>query len=393
MKTRALAGLAIAAAATVALSGCVQSANASNADDAGSNGSNGKSGGTTSLTVFISGDTNVQDLWEKSLIPAFEKANPSIRVATSIDLHGEHDAQTQANLATAVKAGKSVAYDLVDAGFVTTAGKAGLMAKVSDSSIPNLKDVPEATKEQGGDSAIPYRASSVLLAYDSKKVTDAPKTLDDLLAWIKDNPGEFAYNSPSSGGSGGSFVATVLAKYLSASEQKAMQTRYDKSLESKWDKGFQELKDLGPSTYQKGVYPNGNDQVVQLLGSGQIAMAPVWSDQFITSQKTGVIPKTVKAVQIDDPSFTGSASFLGIPKTEPKAKKEAAEKLADFVLSSTGQQLVASAVSGYPVIPLDSLPKSVAEQFADANPSKLRLGFQSDFAADMNAAWDAKVPQ
>ncbi|MFK4483863.1 extracellular solute-binding protein [Curtobacterium sp. AB7] len=385
MKTRVLAGLAIAAAATVALSGCVQSANASNAADT--------SGGTTNLTVFISGDTNVQDLWDKSLIPAFEKANPKIHVSTSIDLHGEHDAQTQANLATAVKAGKSVAYDLVDAGFVSTAGKAGLMAKVDDSTIPNLKDVPEATRQQGGDSAIPYRASSVLLAYDSSKVTDPPETLDELLAWIKSNPGQFAYNSPSSGGSGGSFVSTVLAKYLTADEQQTMQTTYDKSLESKWDKGFAALEDLGPSTYQKGVYPNGNDQVVQLLGSGQIAMAPVWSDQFITSQKTGVIPKTVKAIQISDPSFTGSASFLGIPKTEPKAKKAAAEQLADFVLSSKGQQLVASAVSGYPVIPLDSLPASVAEQFADANPSQLRLGFQSDFAADMNAAWDAKVPQ
>ncbi|MFJ4220768.1 extracellular solute-binding protein [Curtobacterium luteum] len=383
MKTRVLAGLAIAAAATVALSGCVQSANAANT----------AADGKTALTVFISGDTNVQDLWEKSLIPAFEKAHPKITVRTSIDLHGEHDAQTQANLATAVKAGKSVAYDLVDAGFVTTAGKAGLMAKVDEQGIPNLKDVPEATKQQGGDSAIPYRASSVLLAYDPKKVSDPPKTLDDLLAWIKANPGEFAYNSPSSGGSGGSFVATVLAKYLSADEQTTMQTTYDKSLESKWDKGFQVLKDLGPSTYQKGVYPNGNDQVVQLLGSGQIAMAPVWSDQFITSQKTGIIPKSIKAVQITDPSFTGSASFLGIPKTEPAAKKAAAEELADFVLSSQGQQLVATAVSGYPVVPLDTLPGSVAEQFADANPSQLRLGFQSDFAADMNAAWDAKVPQ
>ncbi|GGL11820.1 putative spermidine/putrescine transport system substrate-binding protein [Curtobacterium luteum] len=383
MKTRVLAGLAIAAAATVALSGCVQSANAANS----------AADGKTALTVFISGDTNVQDLWEKSLIPAFEKAHPKITVRTSIDLHGEHDAQTQANLATAVKAGKSVAYDLVDAGFVTTAGKAGLMAKVDEQGIPNLADVPEATRQQGGDSAIPYRASSVLLAYDPKKVSDPPKTLDDLLAWIEANPGEFAYNSPSSGGSGGSFVATVLAKYLSADEQTTMQTTYDKSLESKWDKGFQVLKDLGPSTYQKGVYPNGNDQVVQLLGSGQIAMAPVWSDQFITSQKTGIIPKSIKAVQITDPSFTGSASFLGIPETEPAAKKAAAEELADFVLSSQGQQLVATAVSGYPVVPLDTLPGSVAEQFADANPSQLRLGFQSDFAADMNAAWDAKVPQ
>lgn len=385
MKTRALVGLAIAAAATVALSGCVQSANASSDADA--------TPGSTSLTVFISGDTNVQDLWEKSLIPAFEKTHPTISVRTSIDLHGEHDAQTQANLATAVKADKTVAYDLVDAGFVTTAGKAGLMAKVSESTIPNLKDVPTATKRQGGDRAIPYRASSVLLAYDSTKVEKAPKTLDGLLAWIKANPGQFAYNSPSSGGSGGSFVMTVLAKYLSKSEQTTMQTTYDKSLESKWDEGFATLKDLGPSMYQKGVYPNGNDQVLQMLGSGQIAMAPVWSDQFITAQKAGTIGKDVAFTQIADPSFTGSASYLGIPATEPKAKKAAAEQLADFVLSAKGQQLVASAVSGYPVVPLSSLPDSVAEQFSKADPSKLRLGFQSDFAADMNAAWDAKVPQ
>ncbi|OIH96691.1 extracellular solute-binding protein [Curtobacterium sp. MCBA15_001] len=386
MKTRALAGLAIAAAATVALSGCVQSATASNASDDSSTGS-------TSLTVFISGDTNVQDLWDKSLIPAFEKAHPNVSVRTSIDLHGEHDAQTQANLATAVKADKPVAYDLVDAGFVSTAGKAGLLAKVSDSAIPNLANVPEATKQQGGDRAIPYRASSVLLAYDSTKVDTPPKTLDDLLAWIEANPGQFAYNSPSSGGSGGSFVMTVLAKYLSKSEQSTMQTTYDKSLESKWDKGFAALKDLGPSMYQKGVYPNGNDQVLQMLGSGQIAMAPVWSDQFITAQKAGTIGKDVKFTQITDPTFTGSASYLGIPKTEPAAKQRAAEQLADFVLSAKGQQLVASAVSGYPVIPLSKLPASVVEQFSEADPSRLRLGFQSDFAADMNAAWDAKVPQ
>lgn len=390
MKTRALAGLAIAAAATVALSGCVQSANASSDSNSDSTSS---SDGSTSLTVFISGDTNVQDLWDKSLIPAFEKQHPEIAVHTSIDLHGEHDAQTQANLATAVKAGKTVGYDLVDAGFVTTAGKAGLMTKVSDSAVPNLAEVPTATKQQGGDSAIPYRASSVLLAYDAKKVTNAPKTLDDLLAWIKAHPGQFAYNSPSSGGSGGSFVMTVLAKYLSKSDQTTMQTTYDESLESKWDKGFATLQDLGPSMYQKGVYPNGNDQVLQLLGSGQIAMAPVWSDQFITAQKSGTIGHDVRFTQITDPTFTGSASYLGIPKTEPAAKKKAAEELADFVLSSKGQQLVAEAVSGYPVIPLDALPKRVSEQFSEADPSKLRLGFQSQFAADMNAAWDAKVPR
>lgn len=384
LAVRALAGTGLVAAASIALTGCVQSTTA--AQDAGS-------GGKTSLTVFISADTNVQDLWDKSLIPAFEKKYPDISVKSTLDLSGDHDAQTQANLASAVKGGRTVAYELIDAGFVSTVGKAGLLAKASPSDIPNLKRVPAATVQQGGNGGIPYRASSVLLAYDSAKVDAPPKTLDDLLAWIQDNPGQFTYNTPSTGGSGGSFVTTVLSKYLSGSEQKTMATGYDKSLEAKWDQGFAKLRELGPSMYQSGVYPNGNDQVLQLLASGQISMAPVWSDQFITAQAAGTIPSTVKYTQISDPSFTGSASFLGVPKTIPADKKKAVDRLADFVLSSRGQQIIADAVSGYPVVPLDTLPASVAAKFSAANPTQLRLAFSSGFTADMNQQWDAKVPQ
>ncbi|WP_066523121.1 extracellular solute-binding protein [Curtobacterium ammoniigenes] len=388
MKTRALTAFAIAAVASIGLAGCVQSSNAATGSASGN-----ATGKAAHLTVFISGDTNVQDLWQKSLIPAFEKQYPNVTVSTTIDLHGQHDAQTQANLAAAVKADKTVGYDLVDAGWVSTVGKAGLLTKINNTEIPNLKQVPAATIAQGGTGGIPYRASSVLLAYDSTKVKNPPKTLDDVLAWIKANPGQFAYNSPASGGSGGSFVTTVLSKYMTKAQQQTMATTYDKSLESEWSQGWAELKALGPSMYQHGVYPNGNDQVLQMLGSGEISMAPVWSDQFITAQSTGQIGKNVKYTQISNPSFTGSASFLGIPKTEPAAKKQAAFELANFVLSSTGQQDIAKAVSGFPVIPLSALPASVREQFQAADPSQLRLPFSSQFTADMNQAWSAEVPQ
>jgi putative spermidine/putrescine transport system substrate-binding protein len=393
VKTRVLTAIAIAGVASIALAGCVQSSTAAASNPSAGGSSSAGSGTPEHLTVFISGDTNVQDLWDKSLIPAFEKQYPNITVSTTIDLHGEHDAQTQANLASAVKANKTVGYDLVDAGWVSTVGKAGLLAKAKAADIPNLKNVPKSTVKQGGTGGIPYRASSVLLAYDSSKVKNPPKTLDKVLKWIKANPGQFAYNSPASGGSGGAFVTTVLSKYMSKQEQATMASSYDKSLESEWTKGWAELKSLGSSMYQKGVYPNGNDQVLQMLGSGEIEMAPVWSDQFITAQSTGEVGKNVKYTQISNPSFTGSASFLGIPKTEPKAKKTAAFELANFVLSSKGQQDVAKAVSGFPVIPLSSLPSKVRKQFTSADPSNLRLPFSSDFTTDMNEAWSKEVPQ
>ena len=380
---RSLAYLASAATLAIALSGCATAAG-STTDSAEGDAS------SKSLTVFISGDTNVQDLWEKGLIPAFEEANPGVTVDTTIDLHGEHNQQTLAKLTTSVKAGDDPGYDLIDAGFISSAGKAGLLEEATTDTVPNLANVPEVTLEAGDGFGIPYRASSVLLAYDTTTIDAPPETLTDLLQWIKDNPGEFAYNSPSTGGSGGAFVATVLDQYVSESDREKMTVGYEPELETEWDEGFAELASLNQSVFQQGVYPNGNNQVLELLGTGEISMAPVWSDQIITAQATGTVPDTIGYAQISDPSFTGNASYIGVPKTSDHA--DLALELADFALSSEGQAIIAEAISGYPVVALDTLPAEVAAKFEDADPSALRPSYYSEMGADMNNLWDQKVP-
>jgi len=389
---RAIVGLAAAATLSLGLTACSPTA---------STGASGSTSGTTAsaasdvtakgtVTVFISGDTNVQALWDTAIIPAFEKANLGATVKTTLDLHGEHDEQTLAKLTSAVKAGDDPGYDLIDSGFIQAAGAAKLLQKETAKTIPNLSTVPAATVTAADGYGIPYRASSVLLAYDSTKVKTPPKTLDALLAWIQKNPGQFAYNSPSTGGSGQAFVTTVLDKYLSTSVRTKMETGYDQSLETKWDKGFAKLAALNKSMYQSGVYPNGNNQVLDLLGTGNIEMAPVWSDQTITAEATGTLPKTVKYTQITGPSFTGSASYLGIPKTS--THKKIAQELANFVLSSKGQALISKTIAGYPVVSLDNVPASTRAQFAAADPSTLRPAYYSTMASDMNNLWNSKVP-
>ncbi len=295
-----------------------------------------------------------------------------------------------ATLTSSVQGGSDPGYDLIDAGFTAAAGTGGLLAPVSADTIPNLATVPDATVQSGGGFGIPYRASSVLLAYDSTKVTDPPKTLSDLLSWIRANPGQFAYNSPSTGGSGQAFVTTVLDTHVDDATREKMTTGYDQSLEGAWDAGFDELKGLDSSMYQGGVYPNGNNQVLDLLGTGAIEMAPVWSAQVITAQKSGTLPATVKYAQISDPAFTGHASYLGIPKTAEHA--DVAQKLADYVLSAEGQAIIASTIAGYPVISLDQVPADLKDQFASADPSTLRPGYYSQMASDMSNLWDQKVP-
>lgn len=384
MTNRFLAAAALAVVAATAVTGCAQSSTAS-APNAGASGSSDKN-----ITVLISGDTNVQKLWEKNLVPAFEKANPGYHVKVTLDLHGEHDSQTLAKLTSATEQNKEPDFDLVDGGFVSKASAANLLTPVNSQTISALNDVPQEVIKAGGTGGIPYRGSAVLLAYDTKTVATPPKTLDDLLAWIKANPGKFTYNSPKSGGSGGAFVATVLDKFVPADARAKMTVGYEKDLEKYWDQGFATLKDLNSSVFQNGVYPNGNQQTLDLLAKGQISMAPVWSDQFITGVTNGQIPSTVKATQISNPSFTGGAAYLGIPKSSPR--QDAALKLANFVLTPEAQSMIIKEMSGFPAISLDKLPADIKEKFKDADTNNLRKGYFDQMSKDLNNLWDQKVP-
>lgn len=382
MKLRtAFAAFAAVTAAALALSGCAQKSTASNG---------GGAGDVKTVRVFISGDTNIQKLWTDDLGPAFEKANPGYKVQITLDLHGEHDAQTMAKLSASVAQKKDPGFDLVDGGFVPKASAANLLEPVDSSKVGALGEIPADVVKAGGTAGIPYRGSSVLLAYDTKAVPAPPKTLDDLLAWIKANPGKFTYNSPKSGGSGGSFVATVLDKYVPADVRQKMTVGYDKSLEPAWNQGFATLHGLNPYVYQKGVYPNGNQQVLDLLSSGQISMAPVWSDMFTTAVANGAIPATVKATQISGPSFTGGAAYLGVPASSPS--KDAALQLANFVLRPEQQALIVKDISGYPAISLDKLPQELQTKFANADTNNLRKGYFDSMTKDLNNLWDQKVP-
>lgn len=382
-RSTGVAAIALLATAAMALTGCVQKSG-------GGGGGDDSSDGGKSVTVFISADTNVQDLWQKGLIPAFEKANPGYTVKVDFDLHGQHDQQTVAKLTAATVQNRDPGFDVADSGFVAQLSASGLLASTTQKQLPNLKTVPDGIMATAKKDAIPYRASSVLLAYNTTEVKDPPKTLDDLLAWIKANPGKFTYNSSGTGGSGDAFVTTVLDKTVPEADRAKMVTDYVPDLESDWDAGFETLRSLNPDIYQNGVYPNGNNGTLELLSSGQIWMTAVWSDQFVSGVKSGQIPETIATTQISDPSFTGGASFLGIPKASKHIK--AAQTLVDWVLSPEAQEIISNQVSGYPVIDLSLLPQDIQDKFANADIANLRPPYYSQMSADMAKLWAQKVP-
>lgn len=344
---------------------------------------------TVTINVYVSGDVNVEDLYTKSLIPGFEKANPGDKVKLIFSEHGVNDTTTLDRIGVAVKQRKWPGIDLVDGGLANTLALDGLTTPMTAAKIPNLAKVQPALLTPVKGAALPYRGSSVVLAYDSSKIANPPKTLDALIQWIKGNPGKFTYNSPNTGGSGQSFVETVLAKYVSAKDETDMVNNYVPNLESDWTQGFALLKSLNSDIYQ-GVYPNGNQAVLNLLGNGQIEMAPVWSDQSITALAQHQLPSTIKLEQISNPSFTGGAAYVAVPKTAKN--KTVVYAFENYMLQPNVQAVIVNAMSGYPAIAIKYLNSSVQSKFSSVSPNTLRPVYSTKMLSDMNAEWQKDVP-
>jgi putative spermidine/putrescine transport system substrate-binding protein len=346
---------------------------------------------SSTIQVYISADTNIQDLWVKTLVPAFKLAYPGYDVNVTFDLHGDHDAQETAKITAAAVLHKDPGADLIDGGFVTTLGAAGLLYRPTPGLVPNIKDLNK-TVLAAGKGGIPYRASSVLLAYNSTNVTTPPATLDDLLAWIKAHPGKFTYNAPNGGGSGYSFVQTVIDKYLSDADRKTLVVQAAPELQAKWAQGLETLRQLNKYTYgQNGTYPANNAETLNDLATGLVDMGTVWSDQFSSALKAGTMPANIKVTAIKNPSLTGGASYLGIPNSS--VNKVGARLLANWVLSPAAQNLIVSGtLNGFPVIPLNKLDPVATAAFKGVDILNLRAGYLSANANDLKSKWASTVP-
>jgi putative spermidine/putrescine transport system substrate-binding protein len=339
------------------------------------------------INLYVGGDVNIRDLWQKQLLPAYKKVKPNVNLTLIFDEHALGEQAVFDKLAAAKQAGASSGVDLWEASRLPQAGEAGLIQKVTAKEIANLDKVPKDTLDRFGGYGVPYRASSVILAYNSATVKDPPQTLDALIAWIKNNDGQFTYNPPDKGGSGGMFTERVLSIGIPPDQLSFFQTQYDEAKESLWANGWQTLQDLHPHIFNNGFYPQGNVPVLQTLGKGSISMAPVWSDQSLSYLAQKLLPPEVKLLQIDPP-FAGSAAFLGIP-SDSKYKDTLYEML-NWLLTPEPQQMVVEQINGYPGLDWKYMAPAVQQKYADVAKA-YSIQFSPKFATDRNKLWYEKV--
>ena len=380
MKFRKIAAvLLVAAMAVSTLAGCGASSASAAEDD-------------KTVTIWAEGSDNVRVQLEQQ-IENFNETNEEGYVAKLEFITSGTGAQGLTDrIVAAKKAGQTnTDYDLVelsDSGITSYLEQGGedLFVPIDTSKIPNYENLT-VTASFRNDLLVPYRGTTVLLAYNSETVTNPPTTAEELYKWIKDNPGRFAYNTPGSGGAGSSFVLTSVYNFMDESTL----TSTDEANMEQWDQGFELLKELHPYMYQssgKVVYPNKNQGTLDLLANKEIDMTPAWADMVLSQQKQGTMPESIKLVQIE-PAFTGNTVCFGIPSIG--AQNDAAYAFINYMLSPEAQNIALDSMAAIPVIDFSLLDPELTKTISDLKIESFRVSAIGDLGTQLNEKWDAEI--
>ena len=211
--------------------------------------------------------------------------------------------------------------------------------------------------------------------------------MDELVEWMKANPGRFAYNTPGTGGAGDSFVRTAVYNFL---PEEAI-TSDDPKWEEQWDEGFEFLASIHPYMYKSGgsiVYPNKNQGTLDLLNQGEIDMCINWADMVLSQRAQGAIKDTIKITQIE-PALTGSLQTLAIPTFG--SNEDGAYAFMDYMLSPEAQQIMVEQMAAIPLIDTEGMDMTGYEDLQDLDVSNFRIMSIGDLATDFNERWDNEI--
>jgi putative spermidine/putrescine transport system substrate-binding protein len=356
-------------------------------------GGNGYPASAKPVTITINTDlddpiagTNkrvYQDVW----VPQFEKAYPNIHVKVIDSKDSSADQALYSRIIAAQHSHATPPVDITDSSILPQMIQQNAGVKITPADVPLLKEVDPTLLKATKYLAIPFRGSSVVLAYNSAFVKTPPTTLSGLLSWIRQHPGKFTYNTPSSGGSGEGFVQAIVNQNVPASKENTFATSYQPSLESYWEKGFKTLAALKPYIYHKGFYPDGNDATLQLLANSSIWMAPVWSDGASSSLAQHQLPSTVKLSQLNPPLPGGPADLMVVKGSK---HQRAAFTFINYMLSAPEQALVADYMKGYPGVQWKYAPAAVRKEFGPIAKS-YAPAWASQFTNDLSQKWQDNV--
>jgi len=286
------------------------------------------------LVYMTAGDVNMLALGQHVLGPQFTEKYPNVDVMT---VHvGPGNAGSRRifeKILADKKAGKEV-WDvdvaMVHQIFLKWALDEDLLLKYAQD-IDTWKYItsPFAKTTLGVDVegyCMPMFHSQTVLAFNPKYVTDPPKSYEELVKWVKENPGKFGYNGIKGGMSGVAFTVGWIYWKTGKYEKYAITGPYDEAEVATWEDPVKELKEFNKYVTITG----GNVGTLDALNRGEIWIGPVWVDMFLTWMAEGKVDPATR-LSLPTPGMPGQPMYFVIPKKT--GIPEEAKKFVEFVTS------------------------------------------------------------
>ena len=327
------------------------------------------------LNVVTAGDTNMHELQKSVFGPAFMKQFPNVEINAVGSGPGDPGSRVIFQKLKSQKDAGTAKWDMdvaiVHQSIMPDMLQNDLLAKYA----PEISTYKLMTAADGRNAlgfnvegyVMPMFHSQVVLAYNPEMVKSPPNTFEELVAWIKANPRRFGYNGVKGGMSGTAFV-TGWAYWKTGKYDQYAMGAYDKAAQAGWPAAIKELKGL-PVTLT-----TGNNDTLDKLNRGEIAMGPVWVDMLINLKNEGRMDPKIK-MKLISPGFPGQPMYLVVSKNA--ANPEMARKYVEFITSPEQQARVIVERQGWlpgidakHVLPVVS-PKAKQMLFGDVPPDAL----------------------
>ncbi|MPV55727.1 ABC transporter substrate-binding protein [Burkholderia sp. HI2761] len=180
---------------------------------------------------------------------------------------------------------------------------------------------------QGYGLEVTYMPAGPLLEYNPAKVSNPPKTPDQLLAWCKAHPNKLIYARPANSGPGRTFLMGLPYVLGDKNPQDPI---------NGWDKTWAFLKALNDCV---PYYPGGTSAVMKELGEGTRDMTVTVTGWDLNPRALGIVPAEFKIQAFDNMTWVNDAHYMVIPKGVPKEKLDVLYKLMNFLLEPAQQAM------------------------------------------------------
>lgn len=238
----------------------------------------------------------------------------------------------------------------------------------------------------------PWSQAQFAMVYDSAKVQNPPKNMDELRTFTRENPGRFTYPAPPDF-TGNAFVEQAF--YDVTGQIEPYGEEFDKAIfQEEAPKLYDFLNGIEPNLWRKGeTYPETSTALDELYGNGEVDLTMSYNPYSAERQvEKGIFPRTTRAYLLEGGTLSNT-NYVAIPFNSPN--KGGAEVVANFLQSPQAQLEMqrTHVVGGLTTLDFDRLPEDQRREFVGA-PSEATIPLeelQENRVPEARTQWLLKI--